>query len=245
MTRRGHGRTRQHGGEPRFLPAIRIAAASSARAKRTRWRDRVTNATRREPTRTGRQHPIQALLKCRIPKTTRNAPSGDRTFSPTTNGTAAFAVTAFCTRRWYADTLLMSTRRPCRRACTSTSTAQFGSERNSHDHALSAARTSVKTTFTPSARWDAAWSGPTTCARVQSKGRLPEVSGTLTMPGRAPTCRASGKFGLASGLPLGREFRIAYLARSHEKSPTRLRADRLGQADSPIQDSQALAPIFA
>jgi hypothetical protein len=65
-------------GEPRFLPAIRIAAASSARAKRTRWRDRVTNAARREPTRTGRQHPIQALLKCRIPKTTRKAPSGDR-----------------------------------------------------------------------------------------------------------------------------------------------------------------------
>jgi hypothetical protein len=29
--------------------------------------------------------------------------------------------------------LPMSTTRPCRRACTSTSTAQFGSERNSHD----------------------------------------------------------------------------------------------------------------
>jgi hypothetical protein len=71
------------------------------------------------------------------------------------------------------------------------------------------------------------------------------VSGTLTMPGRALTRRASGKPGLASGLPLGREFRIAYLALSHEKSPTRLRADRLGQADSPIQDSQPLAPIFA
>jgi hypothetical protein len=232
-------------GEPRFLPAIRIAAASSARAKRTRRRDRVTNATRREPTRAGRQHPIQALLKCRIPKTTRKAPSGDRTFSPATNGTAAFAVTAFCTRRWYANTLLMSTTRPCRRACTSTSTAQFGSERNSHDHALSAARTSVKTTFTPQPAGTRPGLAQPRVRRGSPKGGCPGVSGTLTMPGRTLTCRASGKPGLASGLPLGRQFRIAYLARSHEKSPTRLRADRLGQADSPIQDSQALAPIFA
>ena len=34
-----------------------------------------------------------------------------------TNGIAAFAVTASCTRRWYANTLLMSTTKPCRRAC--------------------------------------------------------------------------------------------------------------------------------
>ena len=59
--------------------------------------------------------------------------SGVRTFSPATNGIAAFAVTASCTPRWYANTLPMSTTRPCRRACTSTSTAQFGSERNSLD----------------------------------------------------------------------------------------------------------------
>jgi hypothetical protein len=46
--------------------------------------------------------------------------------------------------------LLMTTTKPCRRACMSTSMAQFGSERNSHDyHALNAARTSVKTTFPP------------------------------------------------------------------------------------------------
>ena len=86
---------------------------------------------------------------------------------------------------------------------------------------------------------------PNHVCRGSPKGGCPGVSGTLTMPGRTLTCRASGKPGLASGLPLGREFRIAYLARSHEKSPTRLRADHLGQADSPIQDSQALAPIFA
>jgi hypothetical protein len=65
------------------------------------------------------------------------APSGVRTSSRATNGIAAFAVTASCTRRWYANTLPMSTTRPCRRACTSTSTAQFGSEKNSHDLALS------------------------------------------------------------------------------------------------------------
>ena len=40
----------------------------------------------------------------------------------------------------YANTLPMSTTRPCRRACTSTSTAQFGSERNYHDLALNVAR---------------------------------------------------------------------------------------------------------
>src|SRR6266700_8360744 len=102
-----------------------------------------------QPTRAGQQHQIQDLLKCPIPKTTPKAPSGVRTFSPATNGTAAFAVTPSCTRRWYANTLLMSTTRPCRRACTSTSTAQFGSERNSHDLALNAAPIGVNTTFPP------------------------------------------------------------------------------------------------
>ena len=77
------------------------------------------------------------------PKATRKAPSGVRTSSPVTNVIAAFAVTASCTRRQYANTLLMSTTRPRRRACTSTSAAQFGSERNSHDLSLNAARTSV------------------------------------------------------------------------------------------------------
>src|SRR5262249_52166097 len=100
-----------------------------------------------QPTRAGQQHQIQNLLKCLIPKTTRKAPSGVRTSSPATNGIAAFAVTASCTRRRYANTLLMSITRPCRQACTSTSTAQFGSERNSHDLALNAARTSWNTTF--------------------------------------------------------------------------------------------------
>jgi hypothetical protein len=85
-----------------------------------------------QPTRAGQQHHIQDLLKCRIPKTTRKAPSGVRTSSPATNGIAAFAVTASCIRRWYANTLLMSTTRPCHQACMSTSRAQFGSERNSH-----------------------------------------------------------------------------------------------------------------
>src|SRR5215831_4233427 len=83
---------------------------------------------------------IQDLLKCPIPKTTRKVPSGVRTSSPATNGIAAFAVTASCTRRWYANTLLVTTTKPCRQACTSTSTAQFGSERNSHDHALNVHR---------------------------------------------------------------------------------------------------------
>jgi hypothetical protein len=65
------------------------------------------------------------------------------------------AVTASCTRRWYANTLLMSTTKPCRRACMSTSTAQFGSERNSRNLAVHATRI----------RWEAAWSGPT-CAII-------------------------------------------------------------------------------
>jgi hypothetical protein len=85
-----------------------------------------------QPTRAGQQHQIQDLLKCPIPKTTRKA-HGVRTSSPATNGIAAFAVTVSCTRRWYANTVPMSTTRPCRRACTSTSTARFGSERNSHE----------------------------------------------------------------------------------------------------------------
>src|SRR6266571_2126070 len=104
-----------------------------------------------QSTRAGQQHQIQDLLKCPIPKTNRKAPSGVRTSSPATNGIAAFAVTASCTRRWCANTLLMSTTRPCRRACTSTSTARFGSERNSHDLALYAARTlaSIRTISGP------------------------------------------------------------------------------------------------
>src|SRR5262245_22602032 len=80
---------------------------------------------------TGQQHQIQDL-KCPTPKTIRKAPSGVRTSSPATNGIAAFAVTASCIRRWYANTLLMSTTKPCHQACISTSRAQFGSERNSH-----------------------------------------------------------------------------------------------------------------
>jgi hypothetical protein len=111
---------------------------------------------------------------------------------------------------------------------------------------LNAAQTSVKTTFTPQPAGPRPGLAQPRVRRGSPKGGCPGgVSGTLTMPGRALTRRASGKPGLASGLPLGREFRIADLALSHEKSPTRLRADRLGQADSPIQDSQALAPIFA
>src|SRR5262249_13344558 len=55
---------------------------------------------------TGQQHQIQDLLKCPTPKTIRKVPSGVRTSSPATNGIAAFAVTASCTRRWYANTLL-------------------------------------------------------------------------------------------------------------------------------------------
>jgi len=78
----------------------------------------------------------RSLLKCPIPKTIQKAPSGVRTSLPAANGIAAFAVTASCTRRWYANTLLTSIRRQCRRVCTSTSTVQFGSERNLHDHAL-------------------------------------------------------------------------------------------------------------
>jgi hypothetical protein len=73
-----------------------------------------------------------SAAKCPIPKTTRKAPSGVRTFSPATNGIAAFAVTASCIRRWYASTLLMITTKLCHQACMSTSRAQFGSERNSH-----------------------------------------------------------------------------------------------------------------
>src|SRR5436190_20080984 len=74
---------------------------------------------------------IYLIIKMSDPKTTRKAPSGVRTPSPATNGIAAFAVTASSTRRWYANTLLVSTTRPCRRLCTSTSVAQFGTERNS------------------------------------------------------------------------------------------------------------------
>ena len=53
--------------------------------------------------------------------------------SPASNGIAAFAVTASCTRRRYANTSRMRTTKTCRRACTNTSGAQFGSERKSHD----------------------------------------------------------------------------------------------------------------
>src|SRR6266542_1858293 len=86
-----------------------------------------------QPTRAGQQHQIQDLLKCPIPKTTRKAPSGVRTSSPATSGIAAFAVTASSTRRRYANTSRMRTTKTCRRACTNTSGAQFGSERKSHD----------------------------------------------------------------------------------------------------------------
>ena len=44
---------------------------------------------------------------------------------------AAFAVTASSTRRRYANTSRMRTTKTCRRACTNTSGAQFGSERKS------------------------------------------------------------------------------------------------------------------
>src|SRR6266550_4253034 len=71
--------------------------------------------------------------KCPIPKTIRKAPSGVRTPSPAISGIAAFAVTASYTRRWYANTSRMRTTKTCRRACTNTSGAQFGSERKSHD----------------------------------------------------------------------------------------------------------------
>src|SRR5438876_5132195 len=67
-----------------------------------------------QPTRAGQQHQIQDILKCPIPETTRKAPSGVRTSSPATSGIAAFAVTASCTRRWYANTSRMSTTKTCR-----------------------------------------------------------------------------------------------------------------------------------
>jgi hypothetical protein len=81
----------------------------------------------------------QALLqdlKCPIPKTIRKTPSGVHTSSPASNGIAAFAVTASSTRRRYANTSRMRMTKTCRRACTNTSGAQFGSERKSHDLAV-------------------------------------------------------------------------------------------------------------
>src|ERR1700736_7051675 len=75
----------------------------------------------------------EALLKCPIRKTTRKALSGVRTSSPATNGIAAFALTASSIRRQYANSSRMRTTKTCRRACTNTSGAQFGSERKSHD----------------------------------------------------------------------------------------------------------------
>src|SRR5262249_37835279 len=65
---------------------------------------------------------------------------------------SAFAVRASCTQRRYANTLPMSTTRICRRACTSTFTAQFGSERSFHDLALNATWTSVSER-TPGNKW--------------------------------------------------------------------------------------------
>jgi len=47
---------------------------------------------------------------------------------------------ASCTRKWYANTLRMSTTRPCHRVCTGTSRAQSGSERNSHRRLRAASR---------------------------------------------------------------------------------------------------------
>ena len=123
--------------------------------------------------------------KCPIPKTIQKAPSGVRTSLPATNGIAAFAVTASCTRRWYANTLLTSIRRQCRRVCTSTSTAQFGSERNSHDHALNAARSSVKIIFPPEpageAAIDFAFSDHAVGAHSETAGRLSEKAGVAMM----------------------------------------------------------------
>src|SRR5262249_40707047 len=98
-------------------------------------------------------------LKWPIPKTTRKARSGVRISSPATNGIAAFAVTASCIRRWYANTLRMSTTRPCHRACMSTSRAQFGSESNSHRQLGAASRS------------DEDFSG---CFEIQNDSGLPQ-----------------------------------------------------------------------
>jgi hypothetical protein len=115
--------------------ALRSSCSASCQGRERHEEARVHHAARRCV------GCVCEALKCPIPKTTREAPSGVPTCLPATNGIAAFAVIASCIRRWYANTSPMSTTRPCRRACTSTSTAQFGSERNSHDLWLNVART--------------------------------------------------------------------------------------------------------
>jgi hypothetical protein len=63
----------------------------------------------------------------------KKAPSGVRTSSLATSGIAAFAVTGSGNRRRYANTSRMRMTKTCRRACTNTSGAQFGSEREFHE----------------------------------------------------------------------------------------------------------------
>jgi hypothetical protein len=55
-------------------------------------------------------------------------------------------VTASSTRRRYANTLRMRTTKTCRRACTNTSGAQFGSERKFHDLAADPFRRAAQRT---------------------------------------------------------------------------------------------------
>src|SRR6476660_9392032 len=64
-----------------------------------------------------------------------------------------------------ANTLLMSTTRPCHQACMSTSRAQFGSERNSHRRLRAASRS------------DEDFSG---CFEIQNDSGLPQGSRTLS-----------------------------------------------------------------
>jgi len=59
---------------------------------------------------------------------------------PATNGIAAFAVSAFGTRRRYANTSRMRTTKTCRQACTNTLGVQFGSERKANDLAANTNR---------------------------------------------------------------------------------------------------------
>jgi hypothetical protein len=96
-----------------------------------------------------------------------------------TNGMAAFAVTASCTRKWYASTLLMSTTNPCHRACMSTSRAQFGSERNSHRRlrAASSKRRRIRRLLRDSERFRSApkETGRRFVVNWQPQGRNPHV----------------------------------------------------------------------
>src|SRR5215475_1226107 len=121
---------------------------------------------------------VVEALKWPIPKTTRKARSGVRTSSPATNGIAAFAVTASCIRRWYANTLLMSTTKPCHQACMSTSRAQFGSERNSHRRlrAASSKRRRIRRLRQDSERFRSApRTGRRFAVNWQPQGRNPHV----------------------------------------------------------------------